>query len=261
MNIRSTKEGADMILQTGPNAPAIAHLAADALLYAHITGGCIGLISGATALLARKGSRLHRLAGNVFFASMGVAAAIGLAVGPFLPRMDNVVAAALTLYLIATGWMTVKRNPSSFGAFEIIAPFMALAAAGGCIMLGVHAATFPDGKFQGESARGAYILAGVFTIIATLDFSVILRHGISGAHRIARHLWRFCVPLLLGAASLFLGQPQFFSKAVHESRVLLAPELAVVGAMLFWLVWVYASGRFKRQTAGVTPYGSSSTSQ
>ena len=43
----------------------------------HVSGGVIGLVSGAVALSFRKGSRAHRVAGNVFFISMLIAAAAG----------------------------------------------------------------------------------------------------------------------------------------------------------------------------------------
>ena len=40
----------------------------------HIGAGVLALAAGTTAAFARKGGRLHRLAGNVFFASMLVMA-------------------------------------------------------------------------------------------------------------------------------------------------------------------------------------------
>jgi len=40
------------------------------LLTIHIAGALVGLLSGWTALLLRKGSRRHGAAGTVFFVSM-----------------------------------------------------------------------------------------------------------------------------------------------------------------------------------------------
>ena len=47
----------------------------------HIGGGAVGLVSGAIAIFARKGSRVHRAAGNVFFASMLVMAVFAVYLG------------------------------------------------------------------------------------------------------------------------------------------------------------------------------------
>jgi len=45
------------------------------LLPVHITGGVLGILSGTVAMIYRKGSPRHALAGKVFVASMLVMAA------------------------------------------------------------------------------------------------------------------------------------------------------------------------------------------
>jgi len=57
--------------------------AATTILILHISGGGLAILSGAAALLFRKCSRRHRLAGNVFFVSMLTLSAIGACVAPF----------------------------------------------------------------------------------------------------------------------------------------------------------------------------------
>lgn len=54
-----------MTLQVPAGSPWWLELAADALLFLHIAGGAVGLLSGAAALIARKGGRAHRIAGVV----------------------------------------------------------------------------------------------------------------------------------------------------------------------------------------------------
>ena len=85
----------------------------------------MGILSSATALLARKGSRVHRRAGNWFFVSMLTMSAIGASVAPFLPDRISTVAAVLTFYLVATAWVTVRRNEGRVGFFEIGAAVVA----------------------------------------------------------------------------------------------------------------------------------------
>ena len=71
---RSSSDGdfANMILQVSAGSSWLVRGAAALILIVHISGAGIGLLSGAAALLFRKGGRLHRIAGNVFFVSMPV---------------------------------------------------------------------------------------------------------------------------------------------------------------------------------------------
>ena len=65
---------------------------------------------------------------------------------------------------------------------------------------------------------------------------MIVRRGISGTRRLTRHLWRMCVALLIGAASFFLGQPQFSPASLRGSFILFVPEIAILGLLVFWLI-------------------------
>ena len=103
-----------MILQVPAGSPWWVLAAADALLFLHIAGGAVGLISGAAALTARKGGRAHRLAGLVFVVSMTIMASIGAAVSPFLPipQRANVMAGSSrsTSLSVMVGSATQERR-------------------------------------------------------------------------------------------------------------------------------------------------------
>ena len=100
------------------DAPQWMHIAADVLLVTHITGGTLGMLSGAVALATRKGDTAHRAAGNVFFVSMFAMAAVGAGVAPFLDegQRPNTVAGLMTLYMIVTAWIAGKRQRVGAGA-------------------------------------------------------------------------------------------------------------------------------------------------
>ena len=91
-----------MILYVPPNAPAVIKDAAAVILVAHIGGGSLGVVSGFTAFLTRKGGVVHRLAGDIFVVSMLVMASIGAVVSPFLPtpQPGNIAGGVLTLYVV-----------------------------------------------------------------------------------------------------------------------------------------------------------------
>jgi len=55
------------VLEAPPGAPLWQQLGAKALLFLHIGGGTLGMLSGPAALLSRKGDALHRRAGKIFF--------------------------------------------------------------------------------------------------------------------------------------------------------------------------------------------------
>lgn len=215
----------------------------------HIGMGTIGLMSGAVAMLFRKGSRGHRQAGNVFFVSMLLMAATGAWLAYLEPDLLSVVAGSLTFYLVATAWAVVMRKPATCGRFEWIAMLaasgIAVAAFGG----GIEAVSSIEGRKDGSSAPPYFIFGTVALIAALLDANMIRRGGVSGAARLARHLWRMLFALLLATAALFLGQPQVFPEAMRSIGILVLPVFTVMAAMIFWLVSVHVSPRRPRPVA------------
>src|ERR1700737_1212187 len=130
------------------------------LVFMHICAATIGLLSGAPALFSRKGSRLHRTAGNVFFISILSMSASGAYMAAFIePAMINVVVGVLTFYWDATGLK------------------------------------------DGIPAAGYFVFGSVALLAAALDVGMFIRGGVSGVHRIARHLWRMCFAMLITTIS------------------------------------------------------------
>ena len=239
-----------MILHISPESSILIRAAATTILVLHISGGIVGLLSGAAALVARKGSRLHRIAGNAFFVSMLTMSAIGACVSPFLDKTLDPLVGVFTFYLVATGWATVRRRPGSVGRFEIGAFLVAVGIVVANLAYAVQAAASPTGTIGGYPPAAYGFLGSFVALAAALDLRMILRGGISGASRIARHLWRMCLALGIAAASLFLGQQQLFPESLRGSLLLFLPEIAVLGLLCFWLVRVrFAKGFPNRTTA------------
>lgn len=222
--------------------------AAATILILHISAGGIAILSGAAALLFRKGSHRHRIAGNVFFVSMLTLSAIGACVAPFLPDRGSAVAGAFAFYLVATAWVTVRRPEGGIGVFELGALLIALGIAAAGASLGWEGANSPRGLIdaQGQTYETGYAFAVLATLAAVGDLKVILRRGIVGAQRIARHLWRMCFALFIAAGSFFLGQQQVFPASVRGSPLLFVPVLAVLALMIFWLCRVRFTSAYKK---------------
>jgi hypothetical protein len=221
----------------------------------HIAGGLTGLVAGAVAVAARKGGPLHASAGTWFFASMLVMAGIGAALAPTLPstqgdpRYFDSLAGAFTFYLVATGWATVRRKAGTIGRFEAGAFASGAALAAVAFALGAQAAAAPAGKIGGYGPGNYFVIGSIVALAAALDLKVVLRGGISGVPRIARHLWRMCLAFFVASGSLFFGQQDVMPQAVRGSPVLTVLGLAPLGLMVFWLVRV----RFSRMIGRLMP--------
>ena len=207
------------------------------LRYAHISMGMLALASGAAAMIFRKGSRPHRLSGNVFFVAMLIMAGAGTYISIFItPVMGNIMGGSLTFYLVATGWATVIRKPGQVGRFEVAAPLFGLAIVITGITFGVQAVNSAKGMLDAYPPMFYFIFAGASLLATAMDVRLLVRGGVSGAARTSRHLTRMCVAMFMATASFFLGQAKLFPAGVRESGVLKIPVLLVIGALLYWLI-------------------------
>lgn len=224
----------DLILHVPANAPAWMHIAAAILLYTHIVGASVAMIAGAVAIFAPKGARLHRAAGNVFFAGMLAMAGVGATVSPFLSvaQWTNTTAGLFTLYLVATGWATVMRPEGRIGRFEVFAVLVPL----GIAITGLTLSALNAGTPRAAAYSTVYAFAVLAAIAALCDLGVIGRKGISGRRRIARHLWRMSLALVIALGSFFLGQQDELPAFIQGSPVLFAPMLTALALLVFWLV-------------------------
>lgn len=219
------------------------------LRWTHIAAGLVAIVAGFVALFAKKGSPVHRRAGDVFVAAMVVLTATAFYSASFVhPNRGNVVASMVTFYLVATAFLTVKRDVAAARAWTIALMLLALVATARAAWLGMLAVRegpvdhLPAGVFF---AFGFIALAG-----ALLDGRLLLAGHIEGAQRLVRHLWRMGTAMWIATASLFLGQARFFPDAMRGSGVLSVPVLVVVGVTLFELVRVV---RRRRKQARVLP--------
>jgi len=238
-------------LPVGADSSWLVVAGAATILVLHIAGGMIGIVAGAVAMACRKGGPRHALAGNVFFVAMLVMASIGALVSPFLvsrqgdPKLFDSTMGFFTCYLVATSWLTVRRKAGTIGRGEVAAFAFAALLAAACVLNGMRAAGSASGQLGGFPATGYYVAAAIIALAAALDLKVILRGGIAGVPRIARHLWRMCSAWFIATGSFFLGQQRVMPEAVRGSPILLILGLAPLGFMLFWLVRVRFGKRLR----------------
>jgi hypothetical protein len=210
------------------------------LLIVHIGSGIAAILAGAGALLAPKGGRLHRGAGKVFVFAMFVLAAtavmLALVQPPSTPSAAppraSISIAVLTIYLTGTAWLTARRNERGAVALEVATSASAFLIA--ATLLG-FAAMASRSVHPGQAIPYA-VFSIVPALAGLLDAAVVVRGGIAGNRRIARHVWRMSLALFFATAFFFIGQQKVMPLALHGSPYLFGPPVAVLLVMVFWLV-------------------------
>jgi hypothetical protein len=175
------------------------------ILIFHICAGTVGLLSGTAAMIFRKGSRGHVLAGRVFVASMLSmgAAAVYLAIVRHQP--NNIGGGILTVYLIGTAWLTARRGDRETSRFDWVALLIPLAIGVLTWVNGVKVVRSGASSQDGVPVGMSFFMGSVCLLAAAGDVRMLVGGGVSGAKRIARHLWRMCFGLFIAAGSFFMG--------------------------------------------------------
>lgn len=230
-----------------------------AMTYIHIIMGTIAVLAGAAALLTTKGSRIHRLVGNAFFISMVIMALAGIYLAIVLPMAISVLAGVFTIYLVVTSWIAARQEDGVSSSLDYLALATALGIALGGLVFGLEARNSLDGLKDGLPDFPHFFFAGLGLLGATGDLMLIVRRGISGKQRIARHLWRMCLAYFIAVGSLFTGPgATAFPQVIRETGILNIPEPFILAVMLFWLVRVLATKWYGRKPAAAVDVPDSS---
>ena len=208
------------------------------LLFLHIAGGMVGLLSGTVAMVYRKGSRGHRAAGNVFVVAMLIMGACGSTLALMKHQTNNVFGGLLTVYMITTAWLAGHRRDGETSIFDWGALVFGLAIGASLLILG---ALVVNGQVAPQAGvpLGMYFFMGTIPLLAAAgDIRMLVRGGISGTPRIARHLWRMCFGLFIASGSFFLGQQQVFPPAIRKQYILAPLAILPLVLLIYWLVRV-----------------------
>ena len=200
----------------------------------HISAGALALLSGAVALVLRKGSRPHRLAGSVFMLAMVSMTTSAFALALVRNEVGTCLIASLTFYLAVTAWRTARRRDGGAGLFELGALSVALALGAALIVFGAEAFSSPSGTKDGHSARQYFVFGLVALWSGAGDLRLLIRGGILGPQRIVRHLWRMALPWLIAAYTFF--QTRAFPAGLRRAHIHYVPLVLVIGATTYWVI-------------------------
>jgi hypothetical protein len=174
-------------------------------LIGHIFAGSLGLLSGTAAMVFRKGSRHHALAGRVFVASMLTMAVLAVYLAIVRHQPNNIGGGVLTFYLIGTAWLSGRRRDGETSRFDWVLLPIPLALDILTWMNGLTVVRSRASSQDGVPVGMNFFVGSVMLLAATGDVRMLVVGGVFGARRIARHLWRICFGLFIAAGSFFLG--------------------------------------------------------
>jgi hypothetical protein len=220
------------------------------ILVLHIIAGTLGMLSGFVAMSLRKGSRQHGIAGTVFVVSMLCLGASGAYLAVMKHQMGNFLGGVFTFYLVSTAWMTARRkdNQRQTGIFDWVALLVVLAVSAINLTYGLEAAYSPSGAKGGYAAGLYFFSAALALLAATGDIRMLVRGGVTGAQRLARHLWRMCYAQFIAAASIFLARQHLFPALFRKTGVLFFLSFLPILVLIFWLIRVRFTHGNKRKT-------------
>ena len=227
-------------------------------LLVHIWAGIFALPSGAAAMVFRKGSPRHVLAGRVFVGSMLTMSAAGAYLATVKHQPGNVAAGILTLYLIGTAWLTAKREEGETSRLDWMAPLIPLTLGILAWMSAIRVVRSGASSQDGVPVGMTFFMGSIMLLAATGDVRMLVSGGILGGKRIARHLWRMCFGLFIAAGSFFLGgnnRPlrlfsaaglgQHLPQALFNTSLYLILSILPLVLLIFWLVRVRFSHAYK----------------
>jgi uncharacterized membrane protein len=217
------------------------------VLWIHIASGTVGVIAGFTAVFLLKGSRRHGLTGNVFVLAMISLALSATYLAIRKSQVTNVLGAGLTFYLVTTAWVAAKRRDGQPGIWDWAALSIGSAVGIAEIIFGVQAALSPTGMKYDYPPAPYFIFGGVALIAVIGDVRMLLRGGITGTRRLARHLWRMCFALFIASASIFLARPQLFPAFFKKTGILALLSFLPLILLVFWLIRIRVASKYKNK--------------
>ena len=228
------------------------------ILLVHICAGTLGLLSGTAAMSFRKGSPRHVLAGRVFVVSMLTMAVVAVYLAIVRHQPNNIGGGILTFYLIGTAWLTARRRDGETSRFDWVLFLVPLALGILTWMNGVKVVRSGANSQDGVPVGMTFFMGSVMLLAAAGDARMLVRGGVFGTKRIARHLWRMCFGLFIAAGSFFLGPSnrplrllsaaglgQHLSPAFFSTGLYLILTILPLILLIFWLVRVRYTNAYK----------------
>jgi uncharacterized membrane protein len=239
------------------------------ILLVHILAGTVGLLSGAAAIIFRKGSPRHILAGRIFVAAMLTMAVGATYLGIVKHQSGNVGGGILTFYLIGTAWLTARRRDGETSRADWLLLLVPLTLGIFTWMTGIRIVRSGATSEGGVPVGMTFFMGSIMLVAAAGDLRMLVHGGLFGAKRIARHLWRMCFGLFIASGSFFLGPSnrplrllsrvglgQHLPAAFFSTALYLILTLLPLVLLIFWLLRVRFATAYKAKPIQLAPTSS-----
>jgi hypothetical protein len=197
------------------------------------------------------------LAGKVFVASMLTMGALAAYLAITRHQHNNIGGGILTFYLIGTAWLTARRRDGETSRLDWVALLIPPANGSLSWMTGVKVLRSGHSSLDGVPVGMILFMGSVCLLAAAGDVRMLVRGGVFGAKRIARHLWRMCFGLFIAAGSFFFGgsnRPlrllstvglgKYLSPALFNTTLYLVLTILPLILLIFWVVRVRFTNAF-----------------
>ena len=203
----------------------------DSMTVIHVTGGGIALISGALAILLKKGSDAHKRAGYVFVGSMIVMAIPGGILSYMAAKPFDALSSLLSIYMVVTGWITFHEAPKLTSR--------ALACLAGICIAGylfVELYALYSGVRTTNAPTGVgFVFATILSLALLGDYRYLAGKYVR-KQTLFRHLWRMNFGLLMATASFFGARPHLFPQFIQSSGLLILLTFVPIFVIVFWRI-------------------------
>jgi len=229
------------------------------ILLVHICAGSLGLLSGTAAIIFRKGSPRHVLAGRIFVAAMLIMGAFAVYLAITRHQPNNVGGGIFTVYLITTAWLAARRRDGATSRFDWLLLLIPLALGIQTWLNGIQVVRSGASSQDGVPVGMTFFMGTVMLLAAAGDVRMLLRGGIFGAKRIARHLWRMCFGLFIAAGSFFMGPSnrplrllstvglgQHIPPALFSTTLYLILTILPLVLLIFWLIRIRFTNSYRK---------------
>jgi hypothetical protein len=206
------------------------------MLWIHVGSGSLALVAGFIALYAPKGGPTHVRAGRAFVVAMvTMTASAAIAATALRPNPGNAVAASMTFYLVASGWLALRAGPERTRlAYVALATLAAGISVCNAVLFGA-VWQLPGRVLEGIPAAALLMFGTVLLFAVVGDVRTLRRGHLQGPGRLLRHLWRMGFAMWIATTSFFLGQADELPAVLRQGGWLVVPVLAVTATWVYWV--------------------------
>ncbi|MBC7895475.1 MAG: hypothetical protein H7066_08675 [Cytophagaceae bacterium] len=216
-------------------------------LASHYAAGLVAIVTGFAALVVAKGGVAHKRIGITFAYAMLYMGVTASGIAMYEGKSTSVVAAMVVGYMVITATTTVKPLRAGSRPVDLVMMVVAFTIAALNLWTGYVVLGSPGRQLNGVPAGMMLFMGTVFLLAGVGDARMIRAGGLTGARRIARHLWRMCFALFIASGSFFLGQMNFVPEPIRIVPLLFALGLAPLVVLLYWMWRV----RLRKRLAGM----------